>query len=330
MFRQIPPDAVVALPPSSAEAVKQLAKEIVHRHGDRPLDTPAILTDLEVLRRSTDSEVAAKLVDFRQHGTPAGLMLVTGLPLDTPLPPTPADGQFAGHWMDLAVSSVAQMSLMSHLGDVIAYADEKDGRLVQDVCPVPGAETLQENSGSKLLELHTEDGFHPNMPHFVGLTCLRGDHDGTAYTLGCGIGTVLPQLDEATVESLRRPEFRIRFARSFTGDGPTKYSDAIPILSGPVDDPDLCVDFHAMEGGTIEARKALGLLEDVFREALIGVVLKPGDLLILDNRRAVHGRTAFQPRYDGADRWLRRCFVVRDIRASRGYRRPGSRVHQEI
>ncbi|WP_051393133.1 TauD/TfdA family dioxygenase [Glycomyces arizonensis] len=330
MYRPIPADAVAAMPPSSAEAVKQLAKEIVHRHGDRQLDTPELLTDLEVLRRSTDPGIASKLVDFRQNGTPAGLMLITGLPVDSPLSPTPGNGQFSGAWTDLAVSTVAQLVLMSHLGDVISYADEKAGRLVQDVCPVPGAESLQENSGSRLLELHTEDGFHPNMPHFVGLMCLRGDHEGTAYTLGCGIGSVLERLDEETVEALRRPEFRIRFASSFTGGESTKYSDAIPILSGPRADPDLCVDFHAMEGDTLGAKKALGVLEGLFQEALIGVVLKPGDLLVIDNRRAVHGRTAFKPRYDGTDRWLRRCFVVNDIRRSRGHRRAGSRVHREI
>lgn len=34
------------------------------------------------------------------------------------------------------------------------------------------------------------------------------------------------------------------------------------------------------------------------------VVLKPGDLLNVDNYRTTHTRTPFTPRWDGKDRWL--------------------------
>jgi L-asparagine oxygenase len=52
------------------------------------------------------------------------------------------------------------------------------------------------------------------------------------------------------------------------------------------------------------------------------IVLAPGDLAFVDNRLAVHGRTAFRARYDGRDRWLQRMFVQRDLRRSRAVR-PG-------
>jgi len=42
--------------------------------------------------------------------------------------------------------------------------------------------------------------------------------------------------------------------------------------------------------------------------------------VIVDNRVTVHGRTAFRPRYDGADRWLQRTFAVADLRRSRDHR----------
>ena len=50
------------------------------------------------------------------------------------------------------------------------------------------------------------------------------------------------------------------------------------------------------------------------------MLLAPGDMAILDNRVTAHGRTAFQPRYDGADRWVQRTFVVADLRRSRDHR----------
>jgi alpha-ketoglutarate-dependent taurine dioxygenase len=43
------------------------------------------------------------------------------------------------------------------------------------------------------------------------------------------------------------------------------------------------------------------------------VVLSDGDVLVIDNDRAVHGRSPFVPRYDGTDRWLKRALVVREL-----------------
>jgi alpha-ketoglutarate-dependent taurine dioxygenase len=44
-------------------------------------------------------------------------------------------------------------------------------------------------------------------------------------------------------------------------------------------------------------------------------VLQAGDVLVIDNERAVHGRTPFVPRYDGTDRWLKRALVVTSLPA---------------
>ncbi len=43
------------------------------------------------------------------------------------------------------------------------------------------------------------------------------------------------------------------------------------------------------------------------------VKLRPGELLIIDNRRAIHARSGFKAYYDGEDRWLQRIYVVRDL-----------------
>ena len=49
-------------------------------------------------------------------------------------------------------------------------------------------------------------------------------------------------------------------------------------------------------------------------------MLEAGDLLVVDNSVAVHGRTPFTARFDGTDRWLQRTFVVADLAASAGER----------
>ena len=51
------------------------------------------------------------------------------------------------------------------------------------------------------------------------------------------------------------------------------------------------------------------------------VALEAGDLLVVDNAVAVHGRSPFTPRFDGTDRWLQRTFVVSDLAPSAADRR---------
>ncbi|MGW4044855.1 TauD/TfdA family dioxygenase [Streptomyces sp. NPDC004721] len=320
----------VELAPGEAKEIEILARRISDCRGHLPLHHPDLIEAVEVEAGRLPVAVAGALARYREHGTGSGVLLLKGLPVDEPLPPTPENGAHPGDWTDLAISTVTELMVMSRLGAVIAYADEKAGRLVQDVCPVRGAETRQENTGSRLLELHTEDGFHPHKPAFIGLSCLRQDHEGSALTVAGSIRAVLPVLPAETVEVLRRPLFRIRLSSSFTGGGVSRYSALMPVLSGPRDDPEMCVDFHAMESFDERGTGALNLLRDHLLQALIGVAMEPGDLLIVDNRVAVHGRTGFVPRHDGRDRWLRRCFAVTDIRASRGSRPPGSRVHEPL
>jgi L-asparagine oxygenase len=161
--------------------------------------------------------------------------------------------------------------------------------------------------------------------------CLRSDHERRALTVAGGVRAVLPLLAPWHMEVLREPLFAIRLASSFTGvAGGGACAAPAPVLSGPWDDPELCVDFHAMEPLTAAAAEALDALRVHMTGSLVGAVLEPGDLLVIDNRKAVHGRTAFRPRYDGEDRWLRRCFAVSDIRAARPGLLPGSRVHQPL
>jgi L-asparagine oxygenase len=254
------------------------------------------------------------------------MLLIRNLPLDGSLPPTPASGCLAS-WSAAPRSTLAQLAVMSVLGSVIAYADEKRGRLVQDICPAAGEEHRQENTGSVLLELHTEDGFHPFKPEIISLICLRSDHERTAATVTASVRSVLSALPEPTLRVLREPIYRIRFSTSFVGaDGPARYSRPLSVLSGPDDDPDLCVDFHAMEPTRSDGAQAFEALRQAMTAALIGLILEPGDLIVVDNRVAVHGRTGFVPRYDGQDRWLRRCFAVTDLRPSRGLRGADSRI----
>jgi L-asparagine oxygenase len=291
----------------------------------RELDDEELLTAAELAGNILPNRVLQALRQFRRHGNEAGVVLLRNMPTDIAIPGTPVDG-FLPHWDGLPVVTFAQLAVASVVGDVIAYADEKAGRIVQDVVPVEGAEGRQENSGTVYLELHTEDGFHPYKPDFITLVCLRPDLEGRARTVVGAAAQALPLLSERTTELLREPLFRLRVSSSF-GDGSTELrTDPLPVLSGAATAPELLADFHAMEPLNDEARTALDALKSAFLATLRGAVLDVGDILVVDNRAAIHGRSPFAARFDGTDRWLRRCFAVLDIRRSRAARAPGSRV----
>lgn len=333
-IRQVSRSALV-LSDDDRECLRTVASGVADRHADRPsglhLDDSDLMVDgkLRMLRDGPESLVRA-LTQFRCHSNPDGALLLRNLPIDDPLPPTPEQGNYDGDWQRLKVASMVQLAVMNILGDVISYADEKAGRIIQDVVPVPGAEKRQENTGSCFLELHTEDGFHPERPRFISLLALRSDHDRVALTLASGIGRALACLDGGTREVLARPLYRIRLSSSFVGDREDVYTGPVPVLTGSLSDPDLCVDFHATTSDDPEGRRAMGSLRRALLSNLIGHVLEPGDLLIVDNDRAVHGRTGFTARHDGQDRWLRRSFAVPDLRRSTADRMPRSHVHRRI
>jgi alpha-ketoglutarate-dependent taurine dioxygenase len=75
----------------------------------------------------------------------------------------------------------------------------------------------------------------------------------------------------------------------------------------------LVYDELLMSGVTPRAQAALDALHRAVKLSTKQVVLEAGDLLVVDNERAVHGRTPFVPRYDGTDRWLKRALVVRAL-----------------
>jgi L-asparagine oxygenase len=68
---------------------------------------------------------------------------------------------------------------------------------------------------------------------------------------------------------------------------------------------------HSSEGHAV-----MEILNQRIEEAAVGLCLKAGDLIIIDNRRTVHARTEFEPRYDGFDRWLQRSYVVDSLAPS--------------
>ena len=287
--------------------------------GEVPVDDPSFAAAAARAGRLLSPEVHDALVDFVDHGHPSGALLIKGLPVgDLPeTPPSPRARTAKDH-----VSEFVLLTAARRLGQPIGYAPEHSGELVQNLVPTAGAATSQTSTSSAVvLEFHTEAAFHRHKPRFLLLLCLRSDPFREAETLLCSIAQVLDDLPLSVRHTLTEPRFRTGVDESYTNGRSGRLGRPTAVLTGDHEHPSLTFDADLMVGIDTEADEALQELRCVVKARHIGVALEAGDLLVVDNSAAVHGRSAFRARFDGTDRWLQRTFVVADLAASASERR---------
>lgn len=237
-------------------------------------------------------------------GVPAGAVLVRGLDVG-PTPPTPAVMTPPG----TGPSERMLLDAATTLGTAVGYVQEHGGHTVQNIYPLADSVGEQISTSSDVtLAFHTETAFHPHKSRFLLLLCRRGD-PGAATTL-CSWDAIAPHLDPRTRAALAQPRFRIGVDRSF-GESDGWTTRAMPLVATGADGRvEFTYDGELTEGLDAGARAALAEVAAVIGAAHTEVVLETGDLLMVDNRRAVHGRSTFRARFDGSDRWLQRTFVL--------------------
>jgi L-asparagine oxygenase len=274
------------------------------------IQSEAFLSAARAEAQAFPVELRDALDEFVLHSDPSGALLVRCVPTGS-LPATPAT-PIERNNKD-RVSELSLLGIASLLGEPVGYLPELGGRIVQNLLPVKANSTRQTSTSSDVtLMWHTETAFHPHKPRYLVLLCLRGD--ANAQTLLCSIDTILRSLDPQTVEVLRQKRFRIAPDESFLGEGSLgELGPPVAVLQGDGDDLEFTFDADLMVGTDDEAIVALQKVSERIESDHIGVVLEAGDMLIVDNHRAVHGRSKFSARFDGTDRWLQRSFVVSSL-----------------
>ncbi|WP_274563330.1 clavaminate synthase family protein [Streptomyces spiramyceticus] len=308
------------LDPADTGACEGLARTLCARGHDQ-VDSPEWVARARDAWEDLPLLLRREVRRFRRHSGPHGTLVIGGLPVDqAALPATPT---VPGSVQRQATISAAVLTMVAcGLGEPLAYLAEKSGALVQDVVPVPGQETFHGNAGSVPLSFHTENGFHPHPPDYVIFLCLRADHDQIAGMRIAGIRQALPLLTPASRQALFASEFITTPPPSFGPDAAATEPDVKPrpVLSGAAEDPDIRMAQLVTTPLTPRAAAALTEFGRACEATARTLRLTPGDLVVVDNRVTVHGRTAFHPRYDGADRWLQRTYVTTDLRRSRDHR----------
>jgi L-asparagine oxygenase len=262
------------------------------------------------------------LPDFLVDGD--GGLLLSGLEVGavSSTPESPVDA-LTRH-TEMAKQSAVLLSSIVHL---VGYRPECRGELVQTLVPIRSHQRRQTSTGSAVdLESHTEQCHNmASRPDFIALGCLRGDPHAATYLLSAR--ELQRQLPAETARLLRDPVFYTRVDGSFVDGGvPDEVRGPIPVLSGSWNDPVITYDEDLMSTDSPEHAAALAAVKGIWATHRSKVVLGPGDLFIIDNSRAIHGRSSFAARWDGTDRWLCRLQGLCNLAVSRFARLEGSPI----
>lgn len=290
-------------------------------------DFEAFFAEARLLFHEMPRRLRRTLVEFAKRGNADGALLLRNLPQDPALPPTPTRSGEAAR-KATRVSELWMCCVAAALGEPVAYLQEKQGNLFQDVFPTAqNADKLSSESSSILLDFHTEIAFHPYMPEYLLLYGLRQDPDRQARTIFSSVRRFFHLLPPGDRDALFCDLFRTGVDYSFGNVGELRGAGPlVSILYGDRLDPFLRYDLDLMAGQTPEAQRALQVVRELVNQVKRDVVIEPGSLLVLDNRRCVHARSDFKAYYDGRDRWLQRMAVVRDLEPSHRDRVRGTRV----
>jgi L-asparagine oxygenase len=242
--------------------------------------------------------------------------------------------------------------LLHIAGEMIAYEGEGYGRIFQDIVPMRNMANNQTSLGSNIeLEIHTEQAFSDLRPDILSLACLRGDKE--AFTHILPVSRILENVSPTTF-NVENTESAVAFPlkkrrrvvdlnvergkeESLLYEPLWKTSVDLSfqlqtqefekgLIRGPFailerkgespSDIHLLFDQDLMIGETEEANTLVSKIVDIYYHHRILHNLKSGEILLIDNRRAIHGRSAFHPRYNGYDRFLIRGFATLDFKKS--------------
>ncbi|HEV2998404.1 MAG TPA: TauD/TfdA family dioxygenase [Solirubrobacteraceae bacterium] len=311
----------------SAQEIGRLL-ELAGQITASPSENPELFCrEASRMARRAPDRIIELLYDFAMMGTSTGTMLFSKVPVEEPLPETPPDNT---HHLGETTPLARVQAIVNHAcGQMLGYEAEGYGRLYQDMVPNRKLADSQTSLGSKVeLELHTEQAFSKLRPDVLSLACLRGHLDAKTYVLPAHL--LLEHMTPAEQELLREPLWTTTVDGSFKMGGHEflegDLRGPMPIIAGALDDPSMLFDQDLMRGVTDEAEAIIKRVIEIYQAHRNAHTLAPGEILLVDNHRAVHGRSPFTPRFDGTDRFIIRSFAVRDFGRTRYARAGNGRV----
>lgn len=272
----------------------------------------------KALQNAASSTFLKSLERLKNNETNA--LVLRNFPVDFRLSPTPTSG-----FID--VNSVLKpleflLGIFENMQvSPVGYAGENRDEFIRHI--VPSEQALSEVSSHGSLEplkLHIDNGHlpigsesfknccpAPNYIIWMGLRC-----DVEVPTRVVLLEDILFALPSDVLASLRKPIFNAHKPPSF-GEGAVERRLAPLLVSD--NKHGLCTRHGFAKSTNPESNYALQLFSLIAENPALAhqVLLLPGDVLIINNQKTVHARSAFRPKRNGIDRWLLRLYGVNNF-----------------
>jgi L-asparagine oxygenase len=285
----------------------------------------------KILRRHLPPAARVALEDLaRADNTVAVILRGVANMADFTLPATPVTGFMDGDKDRLLVAEDMLLAGAMRLAGTtpFAFPFENRGRIGRNVVPNPEQADKPSSHGSKVdFFFHSDNPGQPfegevvsgctlpPIPRQLGFFTIRNAERVPTRILP--VDAALRRLSKLVLSELAASHFRIAAPASVVADGHGAECVVQRVSILRIEDGVTYMRFDPLLVTTKEIAAIFALARLVLRlkecaltrsQAAVDVVLRPGDVLLLDNRRCLHMRVAFSPLPAARSRWLRRFY----------------------
>jgi L-asparagine oxygenase len=259
-------------------------------------------------------QIIESLHQFKQGLTPTGAILITNLPLDPNIPPTPTNGRMVKQKSNF-VSEAILLGIGRFMGYFFGYNNHHGGEFIHCVAPKLGSEQSISAFGSGcLFDFHVEATYCTPNPDFLGLLCLRESSGQKVITTISDNQNAIDKLPDNFVKILGEENYELQQSEIYTDHQQAKRKK-ISIIKDD-NKKKFCFNFNTIRALNNSAAEALANFKQQLIADRIEIILEKGDLLLIDNNRCCHSRTEFKAFYDGNDRWIMRGYISSNLEKS--------------
>lgn len=237
----------------------------------------------------------------------------------------------------------ARAAMLAFIGlldiEAVSYGSENGGELFVNLVTLPG-EGLFADKSRKSMHGHTDavsfpvrgytsDSFHniAPSPDTVCLAALRNP-DGVPTTV-MPVGALLTALPPEHVAELKKRQFSVRSQKTFiTGTkrmlGEELVEVNVGILLETGEGTWIRYSHSSVDALGAESEAAIEALNAACAGAATHLILQPGDVLMVSNRTALHGRAEVGGDPGGTSRWLMRGYGLKTQGLAAAQRYAGS------
>jgi L-asparagine oxygenase len=294
-----------------------------------------------IAMRTLPRRVLDTLAKQKTSLSPKPYFVIDNLPVDNWINKIPHPMKYSEGAKSGSVSENLLIAISSIVGEPYSISFE-GGELVNNLIPTQNNKSDFTGVGSEVeLDFHIENAalkcleYYNFSPMGLLLTGVSLDVSGPLTRISDS-REALKLLSNDQINLLRSPLYKIkvpyRWRHTMAGQSET---GLVPVIREGKSFPDIAVAFYSdmVVGVTSAASLALKAFHTAVRAVSIAYVVKPGSLIYIDNRFALHSRDQFKPIFNSqgiSSRWIQRVFVAANLWQHRDHIRIRNRVFNPI